>query len=233
MDFYYVRHGDPIYNPDSLTPLGTRQAEAVSKRLGQIAFDHVYASSSVRANLTATPTAEVLKKPIETLEWTNEHYAWQELTVFDEEGKRRWGFFYPPVKRQFNDPEVLALGDRWYDHPCFKNTTFKEGTLRVQRETDALLSSLGYEHDRARHLYVGTKENNNQKVVLFAHQGFGLAFLSAVLGIPYSTFATRFDIYCSTVAVIRFPETVGECIPRLITLGNDAHLFSERLPLSY
>ena len=31
MKLYLVRHGDPIYNPDSLTPLGERQAEAVSK----------------------------------------------------------------------------------------------------------------------------------------------------------------------------------------------------------
>lgn len=33
MLLFYVRHGDPIYNPDSLTPLGERQAEAVAKRL--------------------------------------------------------------------------------------------------------------------------------------------------------------------------------------------------------
>ena len=31
MLFFYVRHGDPIYDPDSLTPLGHRQAEAVAK----------------------------------------------------------------------------------------------------------------------------------------------------------------------------------------------------------
>ena len=30
MLFYYVRHGDPIYTPDSLTELGHRQAEAVA-----------------------------------------------------------------------------------------------------------------------------------------------------------------------------------------------------------
>ena len=32
MLFFYVRHGDPIYNPDSLTPLGHEQAKALSKR---------------------------------------------------------------------------------------------------------------------------------------------------------------------------------------------------------
>lgn len=28
MIFFYIRHGDPIYVPDSLTPLGMRQADA-------------------------------------------------------------------------------------------------------------------------------------------------------------------------------------------------------------
>lgn len=33
MIFYYVRHGDPTYKPNELTPLGRRQADAVAKRL--------------------------------------------------------------------------------------------------------------------------------------------------------------------------------------------------------
>ena len=32
MLFFYIRHGDPIYSPDSLTPLGRRQAEALGRR---------------------------------------------------------------------------------------------------------------------------------------------------------------------------------------------------------
>lgn len=29
MILFYVRHGDPVYNHDSLTPLGRRQAESL------------------------------------------------------------------------------------------------------------------------------------------------------------------------------------------------------------
>ena len=61
MLFFYVRHGDPIYDPDSLTPLGHRQAEAVAKRLALYGLDEIYASTSNRAVLTATPTSEILK----------------------------------------------------------------------------------------------------------------------------------------------------------------------------
>ena len=61
MLFYYIRHGDPIYNPDSLTPLGIRQAEAVSKRLALYGLDRIYSSTSNRAIMTARPTCELLK----------------------------------------------------------------------------------------------------------------------------------------------------------------------------
>lgn len=53
MLFLYLRHGDPIYEPDSLTEEGHRQAEALSKRLCKYGLDKVYASTSNRAQLTA------------------------------------------------------------------------------------------------------------------------------------------------------------------------------------
>ena len=56
MLLFYIRHGDPVYDPDSLTPLGARQAEALAKRLARHGLDRIYASSSNRAMLTAMAT---------------------------------------------------------------------------------------------------------------------------------------------------------------------------------
>ena len=64
MLLFYIRHGDPIYHPDNLTPLGLRQAESVAKRLALFGIDEVYSSSSIRAQLTAQPTAEITKKEV-------------------------------------------------------------------------------------------------------------------------------------------------------------------------
>lgn len=64
MLLFYIRHGDPIYDPDSLTPLGNRQAEAVAKRLAVYGIDEIYSSTSNRAQLTAKPTTELIKKEI-------------------------------------------------------------------------------------------------------------------------------------------------------------------------
>ena len=85
MIFYYIRHGDPIYDPDSLTPLGTRQAEALSKRLALYGLDKIYCSTSNRAFLTAKPTCELLNKEAVQLDFANEGYAWRDLTVEKED----------------------------------------------------------------------------------------------------------------------------------------------------
>ena len=41
MILYYLRHGDPIYSPDSLTPLGHEQAKALAKRLATYGLDEI------------------------------------------------------------------------------------------------------------------------------------------------------------------------------------------------
>ena len=57
MILYYIRHGDPIYNPDSLTPKGQKQAEALAKRFGLYGLDRIFTSDSTRAVQTAKPTS--------------------------------------------------------------------------------------------------------------------------------------------------------------------------------
>ena len=64
MLFFYIRHGEPIYTPDSLTPLGEKQAQAVAKRLSVYGVDKVFSSTSNRAIMTAQPTCEILGKKL-------------------------------------------------------------------------------------------------------------------------------------------------------------------------
>ena len=54
----------------------------------------------------------------------------------------------------------------------------------------------------------------DKRVALFAHQGFGLAFLSRVLGIPYPMFSTQFDMGHSGMTVIEFKDENGKTLGR-------------------
>ena len=237
MLLYYIRHGDPIYNPDSLTPLGHRQAEAVAHRLSRFGIDRLYASTSTRAIETATPTSEILKKPITTLDFTNESHAWHDFTVhYGEAGKMTWVFSDPAYRRILVSPEIASAGDNWYADPRFEPgdaERFRGGIERVNRELDAFLSTLGYEHDREKHLYRAVKPND-ERVALFAHQGFGMIFLSSLLDIPYPYVCTRMDTSHTGMTVIDFrTDAEGYSIPQILTLANDSHLYAENLPTDY
>ena len=109
MLIYYIRHGDPVYNPDSLTPLGERQAEAVAKRLALSDIDEIYSSPSVRAMQTAKPLSEVLKKPVIRLDWCDEALAWEEFTVTREDGSKNWIFWDHNARNKFTENLYLTL----------------------------------------------------------------------------------------------------------------------------
>ena len=237
MLLFYVRHGDPIYNPDSLTPFGERQAEAVGKLLRNLRIDEIYASTSERAKLTAKPLCEISKKEMTLLDFANEGYVWRDLTCYSKaKGCQTWLFFAPEMKEVFHTPEMLALGHAWYDHPVFKTEEFKgrdfgAGIKRVQDGSDELMESLGYK--RVSDGKYKVINHNDKRVAFFAHQGFGLAFLSCLIGIPYPMFCSHFDICTSGVTVIEFGNDGGYSYPRILTLSSSAHLYKEGLPTRY
>ena len=231
MLLFYVRHGDPIYNPDTLTPLGARQAEAIGRRLSQMGLDEIYASSSNRAQLTAKPACEMTHLQMQILDWTNENYAWKQLTMpYGDD--LRWVFHHPDYRPILASEEVRALGWKWYEHPAFRGTSMQEGIERVQRETYAWLEGFGYHHDAERNMYY-SDGGNSKRIALFAHQGFSTAFMSSVLDIPYPLYAIHFDMQHSGMTVIYFPEEEGWVIPKAMQISNDSHLYREGLPTLY
>ena len=233
MLFLYLRHGDPIYDPDSLTEEGYRQAEALSKRLSKFGVDEVYASTSNRAQLTAKPTCEKLGLTPTLLDWANEGHAFHDMSILKADGNRQWCFHSLEYKEKFVLPEVRALGNKWYEHELFKGEKFAAGMQRVDREVDELFRSLGYEHDRAAGRFKAIAPNE-KRVALFAHGGFGLMFLSSVLGIPYNEFSLHFDIGLSSMTAIRFMEEENGCVyPRIMQFSNDGHLYKEELSTLY
>jgi len=229
MLLFFVRHGDPIYDPDSLTDLGKRQAEALVKRMEVCKPDKIFASSSIRAIKTAEPTANALGKEIEIMDWCHENHAWQELTVTLPNGGLRWLWSHKETEQLFNTPEVRKLDREWYRYPGLER--YEKGIKRIQQETDAFLLSLGYRHDYENSRYIAERPNED-RIALFAHEGFGAAFLSCLLDIPYSLYSTHFRMSHSGMTVIEF---AGEdvVIPHVLQESNDSHLFAAGISTNY
>ena len=232
MLFFYIRHGDPIYNPNQLTPLGHRQAEAIAKRLSIHGLDRIYASPSNRAVQTAQPTCELLKKDMLLLDFSDEALAYREFTVTQEDGSRRWVFASQEHRRLFLDESVRKLGFAWYEHPEFAKLNCKSGMERVGAAADELFASLGYEHIPHSGTYKAVRPND-ERVALFAHGGFGRAFMSHILDIPYPMFSTHFELGHTGMTVIEFRDVDGITVPNVLTYGSDAHLYKEGLPTNH
>ena len=201
MLLYYIRHGDPIYDPDSLTPLGQEQAKALAKRLIVHGVDRVYSSPSNRALQTAKPLCDLLRKEITVCDWADEGLAARDFMI----PGASWCFYDTHVLELFRSPEVRALQERWYEHPELAQYRFADGVRRVNAAVDDFFLSLGYRHDRENARYE-TVTPNRDRVALFAHQGFGICFFSSMLDIPYPMFSTHFDFGHSSMSVVNFEE---------------------------
>ena len=233
MLLFYLRHGEPIYNPDSLTELGHKQAIALAERLSCFGLDRVFSSTSNRALQTAFPTAEKLGLSIEKLPWCHEGLVAREFNPYKEGEGWTWCFSHAPTVKLFRSEEVRKLGYKWYDHPDFKDLLYKEGVLRVNRETDLFLESLGFSHDRENRVYRKNGKRSPERIALFAHQGFSMAFLSGLMDIPYPEYCTRHDLGHSSMTVIDFHEWDDVVIPRFLQISNDSHIYKAGLPLTY
>ena len=140
MLLFYVRHGDPIYDPDSLTDQGLKQADALVARMKRYNPEKIYASSSNRAILTAKPTAEALGKDIEILDWCNEGHAWKELSCEHGNGKRHWAMGKGENIPFFAAKEVRQLDMDWYKHPVFERSKLSAEQIAANDLSGADLS---------------------------------------------------------------------------------------------
>ena len=69
MKLIIIRHGDPDYSIDSLTPTGWKEAELLSHRLKKLDVKAFYCSPLGRAKDTSKPTMAAMNREAEIKPW--------------------------------------------------------------------------------------------------------------------------------------------------------------------
>ena len=224
-----IRHGDPIYKPDSLTELGRKQAEALAPRLAAGGVDEIYCSPLNRARQTAQPTAELLGLPVKIEEWMSEDTAFWEMRAVLPDGRKTWLFHQDNTV--INSDETAALGDRWYEADCFAARDMKSAYQRISDASDEFLARLGYVREGRHYRIVHPSE---KRIACFCHQGFGTTWLSWLLRAPPPVFWGSFDINHTGVSVLRFDNRPsGITAPKCIALSDCSHLYASGLPYRF
>ncbi len=231
MLLYVIRHADPIYDPDSLTEKGKRQAEALGKRMAQHGLDKIYSSPMIRAQMTAQPTCELLGKTPEILDWLSEAHVGEYFGFNDPERNGGWSWSFGINPTRFKKKEAIALGDKWYEAYPFCETRAKEGYENMIKSSDEFMETLGYKREDLKYKIINPPY---ERVAVFCHYGAGTTWLSHLLGINPIEFWGTFTINHTGVTIINFPNHKdGYTTPQVFALSDTSHIYAEGLPTQF
>lgn len=113
MKLLIVRHGDPDYSIDSLTPKGWHEAELLKDRLTKLDVAAFYCSPLGRAKDTSKATLNALGRTAEIFDWLREFDGY---VIDPESGERTY-----PWDRT---PAFLSENDDYYDKDKWISTPF-------------------------------------------------------------------------------------------------------------
>jgi probable phosphoglycerate mutase len=224
MRIYLIRHADPDYPNNTITPAGHLEAQALGRRMAKMGLDRIYCSPLGRAVHTMQYSAEALKLPHAVEEWTAEladcaieFETWGRLAMWNTPGELIRGRSPYPTHENWHSLE-------WFSRPFFR-----ERFEQLKRDSDAFLARHGYEREGGRYRIV---QSNREKIAVFCHNGFGLCWLAHLLEIPLPLLWSGFWLAPSSVTTILMDERSEQwAVPRCLGLGDVSHLYEAGLPV--
>jgi len=228
MKILLIRHGEPDYSIDSLTPKGWREAALLSKRLIDLPpADGYYCSPLGRARDTAKPTMEILRTDPTVLPWLAEFRG----GITDPEtGKQRIPWDLKP--KIWRDDPLLLSNNHWLEHPLMQSGETKVSD--VYRETcegiDRLLAEHGYRKEGS--LY-RCDDNREGYLVLFCHMAIAMAIIGYLTNISPFLLWHGFCMPPSSVTTLVTEErSPGLVSFRCFQMGDTSHLALDNEPPS-
>ena len=194
MKLLIIRHGDPDYTVDSLTPRGDEEAELLASYLLREqergnTIDAFYLSPLGRAQRTASYTLEKLGRSGETLPWLREFDA--KVRIWEDPELEKGFPPYPGVKKRVRltwDILPSYLKDRpnyydpvdWRDTEIYHLSDMEEKYAEVTGGLDALLAKWGCVRDGR---FYRVEKETHATLAMFCHFGVECVMLSHLLGI--------------------------------------------------
>ena len=138
MHLYLIRHADPDYAHDTLTPQGFKEARALARRMAAVGLTHLYSSPLPRALLTAQAVTHLAPVPIVQEDWLVEPAY---LTVAqDGDSYKMWDIFGENVRSR----EAPPTQETWNRVSPFDAPEVSEMWRGFRQHADELLACHGY-----------------------------------------------------------------------------------------
>ena len=228
MLLYIIRHGDPIYETDTLTPRGREQAEAVGIRMKKVGIDRIFTSPLGRARETAAPACRLLGLTPTVEEWAHEIED-ERLCPFPD-GTRRSITLLPSYAFRENGNIDLPYDAAFScDHVC--ESGMERARDYIEAHGKEFLERLGYREENGVYRIL---HPNEEKIALFCHTAFARAWLSVLLHIPLHIVWAGISITHTGVTVLEFRNyESGFTAPRCLALSDVSHLYADGPDMLY
>ena len=219
MKLLIVRHADPDYSIDSLTPTGWKEAELLSERLKKLDIKNFYTSPLGRAKDTASLTLSKMNREALTLPWLKEFHC--SIARPDQPvPKIPWDWLpadWTRVPKYFDK-------DTWFTTDIMKNGDVDKEYQWVTSELDKLLANHGYV--RENHYYRAEKANNDT-IVFFCHFGLECVLLSHLLNVsPMILWHGMCAAPSSVTTLVTEERREGIAYFRMSAFGDISHLYA-------
>lgn len=218
MHLYIIRHADPDYINDTLTPQGYLESKALAERLAIHGLDSVYTSDTVRAIETARSASELLDLPYIILPWLLEPG-----TLHIAQGGKTyalWDTFGETVRAS----APMPTQDDWQTRAPFDKKAVSQMWQDFRQNCDTLISQHGYTRIEGRYRI---DRHNRDRIALFCHNGTVLLFLAHFLELPVSLVWSGFYSWPASVTTIYFEEHSQEwAVPRALGVADVSHIYA-------
>ena len=231
MRIIFIRHGEPDYVNNSLTPKGFREAELLKGRIVNWDVDAFFTSPLERAYLTGKPALEQLNREAEVLEWMREFYFHLKDPVTNED-HGPWDF-YPEF---WTSQDLLYDRDNWFEHEIFDTIPqYEHAVLRLRAGMDDLLRRYGFEREGRYYRFSEDLplEEAEKTIVIFGHLGSDLEAVGYLLGISPLVLQQTIFLPASSVTILNTEMRINRiAMFRAQCFGDVSHLFEAGEPLS-
>lgn len=217
MRLILIRHGDPDYAVDGLTPKGRREAELLAQRAASWQVDAAFCSPLGRARATAAPTLARLGLEAETLDWLQEF----EAPLFCEPNGhpvKSWDLLPADWMR---DPRMFDR-QAWLQAEVFRGTPVEPMYRDVCARLDRFLEGYGLLRQGSAYRVLEAREDT---VLFFTHMGITNVLLSRLLNISPMVLWNALYMPPSSLTVVQSESRDGStAIFRCQQIGDTAHL---------
>lgn len=226
MRLIFIRHAEPDYEHNTITPKGWQEAKALAQRVKTWQVDQFYCSPLGRAQDTSKPSLELLDRDAITYDWLQEFRgrAYNEVT---RELDVCWDM-YPQCWTVQKD---LYDKDNWDKAPLISGTNCREEYDYVIENFDKLLASYGY--IREGNCY-RVEKHCDDTLVFFCHLGISCIMMSHLLNISPIVLLHSLFIPASSVTILNAEERNPDFAAfRCQSIGDTSHLYAAEEPVSW